>query len=183
MSVRVIAGIAKGHKLEVPPGLAVRPTPDRAKEALFNILGKRVVDCRFLDLYAGSGAIGIEALSRGAAQVVFVEKKRPIARIIERNLAKTGLAEHATVVSADVAQTLEKMADKPLSFDIIFADPPYKAKKALAILQLIDNKRVLNTNGLVVWEHASSVSVPAKIGKLVSIKDVRYGDTSFAFLS
>lgn len=183
MSVRVIAGIAKGHKLDVPRGLTVRPTPDRAKEALFNILGKRVVDCRFLDLYAGSGAIGIEALSRGAAKVVFVEERPRIARIIERNLAKTGLAEHASVVSADVAQTLEKMADKPLPFDIIFADPPYKAKKVPTILQLIDSTGVLKENGLVVWEHASSVGVPAKIGKLVSIKDVRYGDTSFAFLS
>jgi len=183
MSVRVISGTAKGHKLDVPRGLTVRPTPDRAKEALFNIIGDRVVDCRFLDLYAGSGAIGIEALSRSAAEVVFVEKRPRIARIIEHNLVKTGLSERASVIVADVAQAFKKMRKDHGMFDIIFADPPYNAKKAPEILQILGDKEFLNENGLVVWEHATAVSVPAKNGKLLSVKDVRYGDTSFAFLA
>ncbi len=183
MSVRVIAGTAKGHKLQVPRGLTVRPTPDRAKEALFSILGDRVVDCHFLDLYAGSGAIGIEALSRGAASVVLVEKRASVARIIERNLAKTGLAARARVVVADVAQTLGKMAEKRTLFDVIFADPPYRDENAPRNLQILGKKELLYENGLVVWEHATDVSITANIGKLVSVKEVRYGDTSFAFLA
>ena len=183
MSVRVIAGTAKGHKLDVPRGLTVRPTPDRAKEALFNIIGGRIVDSCFLDLYAGSGAIGIEALSRGAHEVVFVEKRPNVARIIERNLVRTGFEEDARIVLADAAQALEMMGRESRVFDLIFADPPYNAKKAPGILQIIGRKEVLNENGLVVWEHASAVRIPANIGKLVSVKEVRYGDTSFAFLA
>ena len=183
MSVRVVAGTAKGHKLQVPRGLTVRPTPDRAKEALFSIIGDRVVDCCFLDLYAGSGAIGIEALSRGAQEAVFVEKHPRIARIILRNLTKTDLRERARVVVADAAQALQKMNEEPKMFDIIFADPPYNAKNAPPILQVIGAKAFMACNGLVVWEHASATSIPADIGKLVSFKDVRYGDTSFAFLA
>jgi 16S rRNA (guanine966-N2)-methyltransferase len=183
MSVRVISGTAKGHKLQVPRGLTVRPTPDRAKQALFNIIGERVVGCRFLDLYAGTGAIGIEALSRGAEEVVFVEKRSRVARIIARNLAKTGLAARARVVVADVAQTLAKMGEEPTIFDVIFADPPYNDENAPHILQVLDTKRLLNENGFVVWEHATAMTIPANIGKLVSVKEVRYGDTSFAFLA
>lgn len=183
MSVRVVTGTAKGHKLQVPRGLAVRPTPDRAKEALFSIIGDRVLDCHFLDLYAGSGAIGIEALSRGAQDAVFVEKYSRIARIISSNLARTGLQERARVVVADVAQALKKMNEELQRFDIIFADPPYKAKNAPLILQVIGTKELMARNGLVVWEHASATSLPVDIGKLVSVKDVRYGDTSFAFLA
>jgi len=183
MSVRVISGTAKGHKLQVPRGLTVRPTPDRAKEALFSIIGNRVVGCHFLDLYAGSGAIGIEALSRGAEQVVFVEKRPRVARIIRFNLTKTDLAARARVVVADVAQTLVKMAGKPTIFDVIFADPPYNDENTALILQVLGRKELLNENGLVVWEHATPVTIPSNIGKLVSVKDVRYGDTSFAFLA
>ena len=183
MGVRVISGVAKGHRLQVPRGLTVRPTPDRAKEGLFSILGGRVADCQFLDLYAGSGAIGIEALSRGAAAALFVEKRDYVAEIIRRNLARTGLAGRSTVMVADVADALKKLAKVRKCFDIIFADPPYNFKKAAVILQLIDDKELLNENGLVIWEHRAAVSLPPRIGNMVCGKEVRYGDTSFSFLS
>jgi 16S rRNA (guanine966-N2)-methyltransferase len=183
MSVRVISGTAKGHRLHVPRGVTVRPTPDRAKGALFNILGDRVVDSQFLDLYAGSGAIGIEALSRGAAEVVFVEIRRHIAEILQRNLTKTGLGGRARLLVANVTDALETLRNESKRFDIVFADPPYDSRKAPDILQVIGNKELLNNDGLVVWEHASEISVTANVGKLVCAKDVRYGDTSFAFLS
>ena len=183
MSVRVISGTAKGRKLHVPRGVTVRPTPDRAKEALFNILGDRLVNSHFLDLYAGSGAIGIEALSRGAAQVEFVEVHATIAKIIERNLMETGLSARARVVVATTADAIQRLCGASKKFDIIFADPPYTSKKAPDILQVIGAKELLNEDGLVVWEHASGMVIPASIGKLVCVKEVRYGDTAFAFLS
>ena len=183
MSVRVISGTAKGHRLYVPRGVTVRPTPDRAKEALFNIIGDRVVNSHFLDLYAGSGAIGIEALSRGSAQVEFVEMRATIAKIIERNLMKTGLSARARVVVATAADAIHRLRGESKKFDIIFADPPYMSKKAPDILQPIARKELLNEDGLVVWEHASGMDIPSSVGKLVCIKEVRYGDTSFAFLS
>jgi 16S rRNA (guanine(966)-N(2))-methyltransferase RsmD len=183
MSVRVISGAAKGCRLQVPRGLAVRPTPDRAKEGLFNIIGERVTDCRFLDLFAGSGAIGIEALSRGAKEAVFVERERRVAEIITRNLNRTKLADSAEVLIADVGNALEMLAKKGELFDIIFADPPYKRKNMCEILQIIDNTGVMNRNGLVIWEYAARANPPGKIGNMVCFKDVRYGDTAFAFLS
>ncbi len=183
MSVRVISGSAKGCRLQVPRGFTVRPTPDRAKEGLFNIIGDRLTDCRFLDLYAGSGAIGIEALSRGAAEAVFVEKRPRVAEIIRRNLIRAKLPDHASVVVADVGKVLEKLKKRGEFFDIIFADPPYMLKNGLEILQVIANNDVLGVNGLVIWEHASAANVPAKVGNMLCIKAVRYGDTAFAFLS
>ncbi len=183
MSVRVISGSAKGCRLQVPRGFTVRPTPDRAKEGLFNVIGDRVTDCRFLDLYAGSGAIGIEALSRGATDAVFVDKRPRVAETIRRNLSRAKLADHASVVVADVGNALEKLKKRGEFFDIIFADPPYMLKNGLEILQVIANREVLDVNGLVIWEHASATSVPAKVGNMVCIKKVRYGDTAFAFLS
>ncbi len=183
MSVRVIAGTAKGHKLQVPRGIAVRPTPDRAKEGLFNVLGDRVVDSKFLDLYAGSGAVGIEALSRGAAAVEFVEVRAHVARMIERNLMKTGLAERGRVVVAAAEEAIRRLADESRRFDIIFADPPYKSQKALEILQVLGRKEVLTEDGLLVWEYASCSGFPRGVGKLACFRELRYGDTSFAFLS
>ena len=183
MSVRVISGVAKGCKLQVPRGLAVRPTSDRAKEGLFNIIGGRVTNCHFLDLYAGSGAIGIEALSRGATSAVFVEKQHHVARIIRRNLTRTSLADRARVMVADAGDALKRLKKEGEFFDIIFADPPYKLKNTHGILQVLVNKEVLNADGLVIWEHASMASIPASIGNMLCLKEVRYGDTSFSFLS
>ena len=183
MSVRIIAGTAKGHKLRVPRGITVRPTLDRAKEGLFNALGKRVVGSSVLDLYAGSGALGIEALSRGAASAQFVEIRADVARIIEQNLAKTKLAERGTVLVAAAAEALQRFINASKSFDIIFADPPYKSKEALDILQVLGRKKLLNENGLVIWQDASGAAFPGTVGNLSCFRELRYGGTSFAFLS
>jgi len=183
VSVRVIAGAAKGHKLYVPRGITTRPTPDRAKEGLFNALGDRVVGSRILDLYAGSGALGIEALSRGAAAVEFVEMRAHVARTIDRNLAKTGLAGRGRIIVASAEEALRRLANESERFDIIFADPPYKSQKPLEILQVIGRKDLLNEDGLVVWEHGSDTGFPRSVGKLSCFKELRYGDTAFAFLS
>ena len=123
--MRVITGSARGHPLKVPRSAATRPTPARAKEAMFSSLGDAVIGARVLDLFAGSGAFGIEALSRGSAEAVFVEADRQACLTIEANLQSTRLAQKAVVMGMDAAHALESMARAGSAFDIIFADPPY----------------------------------------------------------
>ena len=181
MNIRVISGIAKGHRIEVPRGRTVRPTSDRAREALFNILGDRVVNARFLDLYAGSGAVGIEALSRGARETVFVEKRHRVTTTIMRNLARTGFTKRARVIERDVADALRTLRRQEKTFDIVFGDPPYDLPNSEEILQLIGSTQLMTERTLIVWEHASRTPLSLAIGNLLSIKEVRYGDTSFSF--
>ncbi|MDO5702981.1 MAG: 16S rRNA (guanine(966)-N(2))-methyltransferase RsmD, partial [Lachnospiraceae bacterium] len=122
--MRVIAGSARSMPLRTIKGMDVRPTTDRTKETLFNILQTRVPDCRFLDLFAGSGSIGIEALSRGAGHAVFVEKDRRVRKLIEENLVFTKLMDRARVIGGDVSAVLPQLeGGEP--FDIIFMDPPF----------------------------------------------------------
>ena len=122
--MRVIAGSAGGTRLKVPRGMAVRPTSDRVKEALFSILGARVCETVVWDLFAGSGAIGIEALSRGAAECVFVEKNRRHLGMINENLARTGLAGRARLIGLDVGKALSLLSREERQADLIFLDPP-----------------------------------------------------------
>src|SRR5262249_24649229 len=130
-AMRVIAGTYRSRILKSLKGQALRPTSDRLRETLFNVLGQGVVGARFLDLFAGTGAIGIEALSRGAAELVFIENHAPAAALIRRNLESIGIRKGATVLAADVVRGLEKLASKKRSetccFDFIFLDPPYDA--------------------------------------------------------
>jgi 16S rRNA (guanine(966)-N(2))-methyltransferase RsmD len=124
--MRVIAGIAKGHKLKAPRGLRVRPPLDRIKESLFDILGGRVEDARVLDLYAGSGSLGIEALSRGSESATFVDSSLVAIQAIKENLAKTGLGATGEVIRDKVTLALKKLTRKGEGFDLIFLDPPFK---------------------------------------------------------
>jgi 16S rRNA (guanine966-N2)-methyltransferase len=129
--VRVIAGEAKGRRLVAPAGKTTRPATDRVRESIFGTLGERAEDARVLDLFAGSGALGIEALSRGAAAAVFVERDARAAETIRQNLAVTGLGASATVVRADVASFLHQNVEV---FDLVFCDPPYEDVDVMAIL-------------------------------------------------
>ncbi len=123
--MRVIAGSAKGYGLKAPKHLGLRPTPERVKEAIFSSLAARVPGARVLDLFAGTGAFGIEALSRGAASAVFVEKDGRATALVEENLRKTRLADRARVLRDDVRHAIEMLAREEAAFDLVFADPPY----------------------------------------------------------
>ena len=123
--MRVIAGTARSLPLKTPEGMDTRPTTDRIKETLFNMLQTYIPDCVFVDIFSGSGGIGIEALSRGASQAVFVEQNRKAAACIEENLNHTHLREKAVVMSKDVMTALRILEDKKQAFDYIFMDPPY----------------------------------------------------------
>ncbi len=188
MAVRIISGRAGGLQLRLPKGTDVRPTMDRVKSAIFSILGERVINARVLDLFAGTGALGIEALSRGAASVVFVDSDSRVVTTIQANLSHAGLDEHATsVVRADALHFIQRHACCSEPFDIIFADPPYTQKRDDFDpgLELIRNPALaasLNLNGFFILERRTGEPLPS-VGSL-QIRDCRkYGRTTVFFLS
>jgi 16S rRNA (guanine966-N2)-methyltransferase len=168
----VIAGRLGGRRLSAPRGLATRPTSDRVREALFSALGD-VQGARVLDLYAGTGALGIEALSRGAAQATFVESARPALAALRENLAALGIEGAARVLSQPVARALAGLAGP---FDLVFADPPYAALAEVpAALEAL--RPALGEGARVVVEHASRDAAPAILGLTPRPSRV-YGDTA-----
>jgi 16S rRNA (guanine(966)-N(2))-methyltransferase RsmD len=175
--MRVSGGTGRGQRLKVPTGSRVRPTSDKVKQALFNILGDRVTDASFLDLYAGAGGIGIEALSRGASSVVFVDSSRESLSVVKKNIERTGFGERAQVVFAKVESYLKKPSGP---YDIIFLDPPY-AEELQPLLGLIAGSGIVKSGGIVVAEHFKKKPSPEKAGNLVLSRQARYGDTVLAF--
>jgi 16S rRNA (guanine966-N2)-methyltransferase len=150
--MRVIAGKARRHNLLAPSGLDVRPTTDRTKETLFNILNMSIYDANFLDLFSGSGAIGIEALSRGAQRTHFVESSKDALKCIEKNLENTRLKESALIYRTDVINALEELYNNNYKFDIIFMDPPYNKGWEERIVPLIQQYDLLRDQGIIICE-------------------------------
>ncbi|NLM26140.1 MAG: 16S rRNA (guanine(966)-N(2))-methyltransferase RsmD [Firmicutes bacterium] len=177
--MRVIAGAAKGHRLTSVPGLKTRPTTDRVKESLFNILGQQVVDASFLDLFAGSGGIGIEALSRGAKEVVFIDHHKKCGEVIKANLAKTKL--QGEVYVRDVFSALDILGRKQRRFDIIFLDPPYNQGVILPVLEKISINWLLAENGLIVVEHGRKEEIKPSVLNFNSVRTEQYSDTNLSF--
>jgi 16S rRNA (guanine966-N2)-methyltransferase len=175
--MRVSGGIGRGQRLKVPSGPRVRPTSDKVKQALFNILGDRVADAAFLDLYAGAGGIGIEALSRGVRSVVFVDSSRESVAAVKHNLEQTGFSERAQIVLSRAEAFLKKSSGP---FDIIFLDPPY-AEEMQPLLELIAGAGVLKQDSIVIAEHFKKQPSPERAGPLVLYREARYGDTVLAF--
>jgi 16S rRNA (guanine966-N2)-methyltransferase len=176
--MRVIAGSARGRPLVAPRGAVTRPIADRVKETLFAILGERVIDARVLDLYAGSGAVGIEALSRGAAHSDFVETDRRALVAIRENLERTGLATLASVHPIDVLRYLEGPPEG--RFGIAFVDPPYAERAILAPLERLVAH--LAPGAMVIVKHHWRTEVPEPEG-LTPWRLRRFGETSLTFLA
>lgn len=172
--LRVIAGTAKGLRLETPKGSA-RPTLDRVREALFSILHTRLEGARFADLYAGSGANGIEALSRGAAHCAFVDADARAMHTIGKNLFHAKLEHKARSYQLTLPGSLGVVASKETPFDIVFCDPPYKGTNYTELLSQIIEQKMLTNGGLVVIEHESTVQLPPSVGRLDRCRDARYG--------
>ncbi|MBQ1316693.1 MAG: 16S rRNA (guanine(966)-N(2))-methyltransferase RsmD [Lachnospiraceae bacterium] len=149
--MRVIAGSARSLPLKTAPGQDIRPTTDKTKETLFNILQPRLFGCSFLDLFAGSGAIGIEALSRGAAKCVFADLSRTAIRIIEENLAFTRLGGHAEILREDASSCIRRLSKRE-RFDVIFLDPPFGKGLEKEPLMAIAETQILSDGGIVVLE-------------------------------
>ena len=157
--MRVIAGSARRLLLKTVEGLDTRPTTDRIKETLFNMLSGEIYDCRFLDLFCGSGAIGIEALSRGADSCVFVEMNGSAVSCVKDNLRTTHLEDRATVMNCDVLTALKRMEDKRAPFHIIFMDPPYHKEHERQVLSYLSESSLADENTLIIVEAAKETDM------------------------
>lgn len=169
--MRVITGLARGRKLKEPTGLETRPTTDRVKESIFNIIQFRIPERRVLDLFAGTGQMGIEALSRGAAEAVFVDRRAEAARLIRENLAICGFEKPARVVQGDALQFLER---EKRPFDLIFLDPPYHEKLLEKAMERIARFDILSRHGIIVCESSVNNPLPLELPYGAG-REYRYG--------
>jgi len=187
--LRIIGGTAKGRRLQTPPkspagpsgGLLIRPTADRAREALFSIIGNEVEGAAVLDLFAGTGALGLEALSRGAQSAVFVDKSVQSTDLIKKNIELCGFSDKSFIIKRDLAKSLSSL-ERLLpgkEFSMIFIDPPYRKALCLKILEELSSGNILVSSGLVVAEDDSGNELPESIGSLVLSDRRKYGDTGF----
>jgi 16S rRNA (guanine966-N2)-methyltransferase len=182
--MRVIAGMFGGRRLRAPLGSTTRPTSDRVREALFSILGPPPPGASVLDLFAGAGALGIEALSRGARRAVFVDSSRAALACLRRNLDDLGLAQVSEVHAGDVRRFAERLARRPPEgggFHWIFLDPPYAANLADGTLEALGGAPALTRDGTVVLEHDRRLAPRQNYGSLVKAESRRYGDTELTF--
>ena len=180
--MRVIAGLHKGRRLRPPSGLYVRPTSDRVREALFSILGSSINHAHVVDLYSGTGAIGLEAFSRGAARVVFVEHQSSSLQLLRENLKRCGNPPECTLIACDVRQVFghsEFLKWSP--FHVVFADPPYETAEDEPLISLISQHVPLASNGIVIFEHPTKRTMPQQIDSLSQYRQARYGNTSLSF--
>ena len=184
--MRIIAGTFRSRQLKSMKGMAMRPTSDKLRETLFNVLGELVVDARFMDLFAGTGAVGIEALSRGAREAIFVEKHPSAAALIKKNLESLEIRKGAIVLKSDALQALKQIAQEPVAassrIDILFLDPPYAEKEQYGnVLSFLGGANLLAENAVVVAEHQRALDLPETFGKLERVRVLRQGDAALTF--
>jgi 16S rRNA (guanine(966)-N(2))-methyltransferase RsmD len=175
--MRIIAGTLKGRRLDAPDWPGLRPTSDKLRETLFNVLAPRLHEARVLDGYAGTGAVGIEALSRGAAHVTFVEHDPRAARLIESNLRRCQVTERYVIIRARFEQAAARRGGT--AFDLVFLDPPYGADTLAAALA--GAAGLLTAEGVLVIEHARRDAPPGQAGAFVLARDLVSGDSALAF--
>lgn len=180
--MRIIAGKYRGRKLKSPPSLQTRPTSDRLRETLFNILAPRIEGARFLDLCAGTGAVGIEALSRGAEHVTFVDQSRKMCALIQANVDGLKIHEADEVVTAEANEFMRRHAKKRAQpFDIIFFDPPYAADYESVIGYVGDHRELLADDGLMIVEHPKKKEMGERFGMLRRHRVLKQGDSALSF--
>lgn len=179
--MRVITGLARGHALKAPKGENTRPTSDKVKESIFNIMGLIDESSIVLDLFSGSGAVGIEFLSRGAKQCYFIDSDANSIKIIKENLKKTKLEKQALIYKNQVDKAIKVLGSRKLKFDYIFLDPPYNKELVKSTLEKINCEKLLNCEGLIIIEHETKLVLEDKYCELVKIDYRKYGDTSVSF--
>ncbi len=171
-------GELRSRVIRSPHGAAVRPTPGRVKEALFSILGDAIVGARVLDLYAGTGAIGFEAISRGAEHATFVELHAPTAQAIRATIAELGVSKHATVVCAPAEKAVQRLAGR---FDFVYADPPYALPPPHLTFGTLGTRKAIDAATILVYEHRDGASAFASPG-FTTVREARYGEVALQFL-
>lgn len=183
--MRVIAGTYRSRRLAAPPGLATRPTSDRLRETLFNILAARIPGATFADLYAGSGANGIEALSRGASMVLFVENAEPAMEAIRLNLKSLGIVSGYGLEPRSVSSFLRRLAQRARKLDIVFLDPPYESEEYAATLELLGGEcaSLLSADSIVVAEHRRRIPLSERYGALARYRVKEQGDAALSFFA
>ena len=173
--MRVVSGTRKGRSLKAVPGNSTRPTTDKVKEAIFNRIGPYFDGGLGLDLFAGSGGLGIEALSRGAEKVIFVDKDGKAIQTIYENVENCQLEEQVEIYRNDAERALKVILKRELVFDFIFLDPPYKKQQLEKLLEIINKENLLAPNGVIVCEHGSDILLPNSIGNFCVRKVEKYG--------
>jgi 16S rRNA (guanine966-N2)-methyltransferase len=179
--MRIIAGVVGGRVIRAPRGMATRPTSDRVREAVFNILGPPDADSRVLDLYAGAGALGIEALSRGAAEAVFVDRDSQAIRCVEENLAELGLKDRARISRGEAVKAVDRLDRAGERFAWVFIDPPYASGEYPKVLAALGQAGLLADEGVVIVEHDKRHTPDPAYGALACSDSRRYGETCVSF--
>ncbi len=177
--MRVISGKARGTKLDTIEGDNTRPTTDRVKENIFNLIQFEIVDERVLDLFSGSGALGLEAASRGASEVVLVEAHNQCAAVIRKNIEKTNLASQVKLVVSQVDRALSAMATEA-PFHVVFMDPPYDKGFVMPTIESLDALGLVDDSGMIIVEHKAQTSYPDVIGAFKLGKYKKYGNTAIS---
>jgi len=181
--MRIISGTSKGRKLVTPKNWSLRPTSDRVKESIFNILREQIEGGMVLDLFAGTGNLGIEALSRGAKKVIFVEKGRHALRLIQRNLAQFGLEERSEVLPIDANRAIGILKQRGKTFDLIFMDPPYEKGLIERTLTKLSSHQIYHRDSILVIEHHRRELLPLAINGWNLIRQRQMGETVISFLT
>jgi 16S rRNA (guanine966-N2)-methyltransferase len=182
--VRIIAGKFGSRPIASARGLFLRPTSDRLRETLFDILQGQIEGCTFVDGYAGTGAVGIEAASRGASRVVFLEKHRTAVSLIRRNLESLGIMAGVEIISGDVCRGLADLAARGLPADVLFFDPPYKESgEYRRVLETLDVSPLVAAHSRIIFEHEKKLVLPERVGRLVRARTVTQGDAALDFFA
>jgi 16S rRNA (guanine(966)-N(2))-methyltransferase RsmD len=179
--MRVIGGIYRGRRLQTPRGLEVRPTSDRLRETLFDVLAPQIEGARFLDICAGSGAAGIEALSRGASSSTFIELSRRACAVIEDNLAALDIDSDAHILNRDAVKALKWLASQEHQFDIAFFDPPYSSGLYSHVMETVAASGLLAADGILVVEHRAKAPPTAEYAELRIYRHLKQGESGLAF--
>jgi 16S rRNA (guanine(966)-N(2))-methyltransferase RsmD len=175
--VRIVAGTARGRPLRAPKGKGIRPTADRVRETVFNVLGQWMEGRRVLDLYAGTGALGLEALSRGADRAVLVDDDREAARLCRENADALGFSGRVEILALPVPRAAQLLAQRQERFDLVFADPPYAARALPDVLELVARHRLLLPGGTLVIEHDRREPAPEAEAEFARADQRRFGGT------
>ncbi|KEK25859.1 16S rRNA (guanine(966)-N(2))-methyltransferase RsmD [Bacillus gaemokensis] len=178
--MRVVSGKCKGHPLKAVPGNKTRPTTDKVKEAIFNMIGPYYEGGIALDLFGGSGGLGIEAISRGIEKVIFVDRDNKAVKVIHQNLESCKVHDQAEVYRNDAERAVKALIKREVSFDLILIDPPYKDQKIISLISIMDQHDLLKEDGLIMAEHGDDVVLPSTIGRLVKVRAENYGITAIS---